>query len=126
MANACPKQLFHHNMEERRVKGHHGNEIRTISLNLSRKSAQVYPGFLWSNLSSLDHDQVLSSLSELLDEKDILHLRLGKQDCYLGRLRINQEDPVKVEIGFSGLPRLQDEKIQKLKQLLNHFTKELA
>jgi RNA binding exosome subunit len=104
--------------EEKKVKGHHGNEIRTVTLKLSnRNTMQRFLEHFWRQLSTLDREQILSLLPQLVDEKNVLHLRLDKQELFLGNPRLGGEDPVKIEIGFNWLPKPQLEKIEHLKML---------
>ena len=69
-------------------------------MDVSKSKCQAYLRFLWMHLSTLDREQILSFLSNYVDEKNVLHLRLGKQDCLRGIFRLAEEDPIKVEIGF--------------------------
>lgn len=116
---ACPSKSFSPQATAKRFKGHHGNEIQMITMDVPKSKCQAYLRFLWTNLSTLDRDQILSFLSNYVDGSHVLHLRLGKQDCLRGILRVTEEDPIKVEIGFHFLSQDGSGAIEILKQSLS-------
>ncbi len=92
-------------------------------MDVSKTKSQAYLGFLWTHLSTLDRDQILSFLSNYVDERNVLHLRIGKQDCLRGIFRLTEEDSIKVEVGFHFLGLGGNGVVEILKQSLSGLDK---
>ena len=56
---------------------------------------------LWKTLPSRDRETLLNDLNNRLDDEGRLHLRLDKEQCFLGALRLKDPDPVKIDAGFA-------------------------
>jgi RNA binding exosome subunit len=85
----------------KRAKGHHGNEIVTLVLTIrNAKSVEVLLQNIWSGLSQLDKTETYSSLASRIDSSGTLFLRIDKQDSFRGIMRLENSDPIKVEISF--------------------------
>src|SRR6267378_7213754 len=84
-----------------RAKGHHGNEIVTLVLTIrNAKSVESLLQNIWSGLSQLDKTETYSSLASRIDSSGTLFLRIDKQDSFRGRIRLEDSDPIKIEISF--------------------------
>jgi RNA binding exosome subunit len=118
LSNVSPKESFPSKTTVKSSKGHHGNEIRMITMVLAPSSANTYLRFLWSKLVEADRHQILSVLADHVDEQFVFHLRLGKQDSVKGNLRISQEDPIKLEIGFHNFHGSQQDNVEDLRRFL--------
>src|SRR6267143_3550283 len=85
-----------------RAKGHHGNEIVTLVLTIrNAKSVESLLQNIWSGFSQLDRTEIYSSLASRIDSSGTLFLRVDKQDSLKGRIRLENSDPIKIEISFS-------------------------
>ncbi len=51
-------------------------------------------------LPSGDRETLLNDLDTRLDEEGRLHLRLGKEQCFRGALRLKDQDPIKILVSF--------------------------
>ncbi len=100
LLTACPAELFPSEVGERTFKGHHGNEITTISKSLRGSGSNAFLDFLWESLPRVDRETVLSSISSYIDDGGGLHLRIDKQESLRGVLRIQDREPIKIEISF--------------------------
>ena len=96
----CSKESLPWKVEERRLKGHHGNKISIINLTVHGASSSSFLDFLWKRLQRIDQEQVLGSLNSYVDESGRLHLRLSKQESLRGKLQIQDPDPIKVEVSI--------------------------
>jgi RNA-binding protein len=114
----CSQEVFQPRIEKKVLKGHFGNEIITVTLSLSSRSAESLLTNLWSNLPSKDRDTVLGELNSRLDEEDRLHLRLDKQQCFRGTLRLNDQDAIKVHVCF----RKMSDSMEQVRRFLESIT----
>ena len=84
-----------------RAKGHHGNEIVTLEFTIrSARNAESLLQNIWSGFSRLDRTEIYSSLASRIDSTGTLFLRIDKQDSLRGRIRLENSDPIKIEISF--------------------------
>ena len=51
-------------------------------------------------LPSGDRETLLNDLDTRLDEEGRLHLRLDKEQCFRGALRLKDQDPIKILVSF--------------------------
>ncbi|MBQ03526.1 hypothetical protein CL673_02280 [Candidatus Bathyarchaeota archaeon] len=80
------------------LKGYHGDPITIVSGKIRTKKGAT--GVLWrvvQELSSLDQQRLLDELEERLDEGGNFHIRLDKQNAYLGKICLLETDPVKMK-----------------------------
>ena len=84
-----------------RAKGHHGNEIVTLEFAIrSARNVESLLQNIWSGFSRLDRIEIYSSLASRIDSTGTLFLRIDKQDSLRGRIRLENSDPIKIEISF--------------------------
>ena len=51
-------------------------------------------------LPSGDRETLLNDLDTRVDEEGRLHLRLDKEECFRGALRLKDQDPIKILVSF--------------------------
>ncbi len=100
LSTASSRERFSSNSEEWKVKGHHGNEILVVRMLLPRSQAEPFFESLWKMLPRVDQELFLNSIGSYIDHNGDLHLRLDKQDCFRGNLRLQNVDPIKVQVSF--------------------------
>jgi RNA binding exosome subunit len=84
-----------------RAKGHHGNEIVTLGFTIrNTKNVESSLQNIWRGFSQLDKTEIYSSLGSRIDSTGTLFLRIDKQDSLKGRIRLENSDPIKIEISF--------------------------
>ena len=84
-----------------RAKGHHGNEIVTLGFTIRNvKNIEMLLQNIWKGFSQLDRTEIYSSLASRIDSTGTLFLRIDKQDSFKGRIRLDNSDPIKIEISF--------------------------
>lgn len=66
------------------------------------KSVDNFLRHLWGIMSILDRAQIYSSLASRVDSAGTLYLRIDKQEALKGKVRLEDMDPIKVEILFRG------------------------
>lgn len=103
ISNVVPGSLLEE--AEREVdefKGHYGNRIKVVTFRVRERAGEALAHLL-SRLDPRDRSHVLSTLEERVGPTGSLHLRLSKQDAFLGRLVVFEgDDVVKVTVGFRG------------------------
>ncbi len=105
-----------------RAKGHHGNEIATSVLMIrNTTNAEVFLKNIWSGLSQLDKTEVYSSLASRIDSSGTMFLRLDKQEALKGRIRLENTDPVKIEISFRTEPSKRNEFVNNIRETLEEI-----
>ena len=87
--------------EVHRAKGHHGNQITTlVSTVKNPKAAENCVRDIWSRLSALDKETVLSSLAARVSTPGIMYLRIDKQEAFKEKIRLQDSDPIRLSISF--------------------------
>jgi hypothetical protein len=85
----------------RYLEGHHGNEIVTVSAKVSDpRVVEEIGSRIGQLLGPTDRNLLSKSLETYLDDEGNLFLRFNKQEAFLGRLTIEQEDPIRVRMKF--------------------------
>jgi len=100
LSQACSQDMFQPKADRRGLKGHYGNEISIVTMSLRGRPAALFFSHLWKTLPSRDRETLLNDLNNRLDDEGRLHLRLDKEQCFLGALRLKDPDPVKIEVSF--------------------------
>ena len=105
-----------------RAKGHHGNEIATSVLMIrNATNAEVFLKNIWSGLSQFDKTEVYSSLASRIDSTGTMFLRIDKQAALKGRIRLENADPVKIEISFGTDPSKRNEFVDNIRRMLEEI-----
>lgn len=98
--NVCPED-FPRKVQTDKAKGHYGNEIVICNLVVRGGSkAERFLDSLWRHMSNVDRNRVCDETQVRVDESGKLHLRLDKQEALRGRLRLQDNDVLKIEILF--------------------------
>ncbi len=100
MRQACSQELFQSKLDRRGLKGHYGNEISIVTMSLRGRPAALLFSHLWETFPSRDRETLLSDFDTRLDKEGRLHLRLDKEQCFRGALRLRDRDAIKVEVSF--------------------------
>ena len=86
-----------------KARGHHGNPINTIYLELKGKEAEQAVKNIFKKLSDTEFNLLMIDLEDR-SEKSKLYLRFDKQDAYKGELHISEgSDVVRILIVFKGM-----------------------
>jgi RNA binding exosome subunit len=86
-------------------KGHHGNPIIRLKAKIrGERLAKPLVRSLFSKLGEEDKKALSTEFDRYVDEEGNLYIRLDKQSAYLGKLRLRQDDPVRVRIKFNAAP----------------------
>ena len=105
-----------------RAKGHHGNEIATSALTIrNAKNAERFLKNIWRGLSQLDRTDVYSSLTSRIDSAGTMYLRIDKQEALKGRIRLENTDPIKIEISFRTELSKRDELVDNIRRTLEEI-----
>ena len=105
-----------------RAKGHHGNEITTSVFTIKNaKNAEIFLRNIWRSLSQLDRTEVYSSLASRIDSTGTMFLRIDKQAALKGRIRLENTDPVKIEISFRAEPSKRNEFVNSIRETLEEI-----
>ena len=84
-----------------RAKGHHGNQITTLTLNIKNsKAAENCVLDIWKRLGTIDKETILSSLSSRVNTSGVLFLRLDKQEALKEKICVQDSDPIRLSISF--------------------------
>ena len=89
-----PLDLFSHTKTE----GHFGNPILIYSANLAKDSAEAFVANMLSELYPLDKSTLREEIWKHIDDRGDLHLRLGKQNMFSGRITLGALDVVWIKI----------------------------
>ena len=98
--HVCPRSLFEPKTEERKLKGHYGNEIVTVTLNVQARFANSFFQRLMTSLRSSDRAVILHDFESRLDPDGNLHLRLDKQESLRQNFSLKDQDPIKIQVAF--------------------------
>jgi len=98
--NVCPIHIFEQKTETRKLKGHYGNEITTLTVTLRKRSVEPFLQHLMGQFPREEIGVLIHDLDNRIDEDGHLYLRLDKQECLQGRIRLVEQDPVKCELSF--------------------------
>jgi hypothetical protein len=107
--------------EELRTKGHYNNEIVVITVKFRKKQAQEILKHIICSLRDIDKKIMLATLDNRVDNRvSHFHLRLSKQDAYLGDIRLlDGDDIIKLSVTINGVIKLED-----LRKYLNRLIEE--
>ena len=85
--------------ECRNLLGHYHNPITLLKARIKNK--QFLGAFiinLAESLSEVEKTYLFSDVSRRIDNGGALYLRLDKQEAFLGRMKLSNEDPIRVSI----------------------------
>ncbi len=112
LLNLLPQELRSVRISEEVLEGHYGNEIRVFNVELRGDEAFKALKHIICSLSQSDRNALLLSLAlRLGDVKSHLHLRLDKQEAYLGTITLRDgSDIIKFSVTIDGCRKLDDVK----------------
>ena len=86
----------------RYLQGHYGNPIVTFEAHVTGPTglAEFKDSFL-KQLSAIDKLTIIRDLDRCADKDGNLYIRIDKQRMYDGRVRLGQDDPIRVRIKFT-------------------------
>lgn len=121
LLNVLPKQLRPSvKILENTLKGHYGNEIKVFNVELHNDDAYNTFKYIVCSMSSSDINALLISLNSRIVNKSHLHIRLDKQEAYLGVITLRDgSDVIKLSITIEGCKALDD-----VKFFINELMKE--
>jgi RNA binding exosome subunit len=105
-----------------RAKGHHGNEIVTSVFTI--RNAKVAESFLekiWNGFSDSDRTEIYSSLASRVDRTGTLFLRIDKQEALKGIIRLENTDPIRIEISFRAKSSRHNELVDEIRKTLEEI-----
>lgn len=85
------------NFSVNNLTGHFNNPITLLGCKLRKKQATSFVKTLVSNIPQIELDQIVDDLENRLD-KSALHVRISKQQLILGKIKLDEQDPVKIKI----------------------------
>ncbi len=108
LLNAIPAELrqkLSQRVSAQRVEGYYGNVVTVLKVSASGSAGFEVLRYMLCGMSRADLELLLATTSSRVEERRArLHLRLSKQDLYLGRIRLYEGgDVVKVLASFEGL-----------------------
>ncbi len=108
----------------RKTSGHYGNEIRVLETESHSSSiSERVLASLWARFAALDQEEVLSNMSQHVNEVGRLYVRVDKQLACKGKLKLAQAESIKIELSFDlhGVGREQTTQIiaGKLRDLMD-------
>src|SRR5260370_10649519 len=85
------------------------------------KGGEIFEKKIWRGLSRLDRTEVYSSLASRIDSTGSMFLRIDKQAALKGRIRLENTDPVKIEISFRTEPSKRNEFVDNVRKTLEEI-----
>ncbi len=87
---------------KRYVNGHHGNPIITVTAKLTLNSdIEQFVQHFVPKLSYDEKLEIASDLSLFSDSEGNLYIRVDKQACINGTIRLTEDDPIRVKVKFN-------------------------
>jgi len=110
---------FEFSYEFNTVKGHYGNELTYIRVDIPKKHIKTF----WKEIVEMMKGQrkfFLGDLADRLDDDNILHLRIDKQEAFLGnKALVSTGDALVLKIKVVTYPANRDKIIKELKDQIN-------
>jgi RNA binding exosome subunit len=83
-------------LTRRRLSGYYGDPILVISGKVRKKGATDTLNNLMNRLSTLDKQKLLDEIGDRLDENGNFYLRFDKQKAYIGKVFLQEIDPIRM------------------------------
>ncbi len=105
VVNIIPEELRNRiSLDEVVTKGHHGNEIRVLTLKLKKREALETLKHILCNMSEVERNILLVTLDTRVEPPSHLYLRLSKQDAYRGSIKLlDSGDVIKLAVTIEGI-----------------------
>lgn len=104
-------------LREELLEGHFKNPIILVKANLQGKEAEALARKVLTCLDEIDKARLREALEDFVDKKGKLYVRLDKQELVQGRLKLCEQDPVRLIIK-PGSRLKKDRLIEEVKTLL--------
>ena len=112
----CPED-FPRKVQTEKTKGHYGNEIAICRLAATgRSKAERFLDSLWRQMSNQDRSRIYEEALVRVDESGTLHLRLDKQGAMRGRVLLQDNEPLKIEILFETIDKSSESRVQMVRK----------
>ena len=100
MRNILPFEICESKQFTRRyLKGHHGNPITTLNLNIIKKDeTKLILENLFRLMDQIEKEKLILEFENFLDDKENLYIRLDKQEAFGEKFTITSKDPVRLKI----------------------------
>ncbi len=110
LMSILPESARDIDVKREKLEGHYSNPIIRFTMTLEGSRAVEFLRRLGEKLDSYDKELLGATLERRYDRKTgRLYLRLGKQEAYLGEIRlVDGDDVVRVVVVFQGTPKLSD------------------
>ena len=98
--NILPLEIYDSLKFTRRyLKGHHGNPITTLNLNIKGKDETKFVlKILFQLMDKAEKDKLIFEFENFLDDKENLYIRLDKQEAFKGKVILTNKDPIRIKI----------------------------
>lgn len=111
---------FEPQIEIMNVQGHYGNPMQLLKSEVTKKREVKE---LWSFLMNKLGEQknaLLNTIEEKLDENNVFHLRISKQQAYQGSIEITEGgDNIKLKAKIVSYPAKREKALKTLEELLS-------
>jgi RNA binding exosome subunit len=98
----CPEERFRPRVQKSVMKGHFGNPITAFHLTIRDGLAESFLTNILARLPVDDYKVLSREMEAYVDEESRLHLRIDKQDCFRGLIRLVEADPIKIQVTILG------------------------
>ncbi|MEM1622806.1 MAG: RNA-binding domain-containing protein [Sulfolobales archaeon] len=116
LLNAVPAELrsfLTHQVKRQNLEGYYGNVIKLVKLSVGRNAASSVLKHVLCSMSKTDREILLNTLGSRVESRRArLHIRLSKQDLYLGKVVLSEgSDVIKLVASFEGVHRVDLSKV---------------
>ncbi len=109
-----------------RVRGHFGNEMAFLEVELKKKKEiEEFLKHVFNRLKESGELEFLKeTLEERVDEGNVLHLRFDKQKAYMGELTLGGEDSIAVKVKVVTYPAKKESAVKAVEEMIEKLTGE--
>lgn len=111
---------FEFEIQVSRAKGHYGNPIMFLEVELKKKREIKE---FWNHFLNLLGDQrnvLIEFVEDLIDENGVLHIRIDKQQAYLGKCELAfGGDCIAIRVKLVAFPSKREKLIEFAKKILS-------
>jgi RNA binding exosome subunit len=97
--NILPYEMCDTKFTRRYLKGHHGNPITTLNLNIvNEHEIKWVLENLFRLMDKAQRDKLILEFENFIDDEQNLYIRLDKQEAFGGKFTLTSKDPVRLKI----------------------------
>ena len=113
LSNIFPSEMQEKvSFKQQKLEGHYGNPITILQAEINDiKLVESFLNNFSGALDDLRKMELSIEFKECLDDKGNLYIRLDKQAAFMNKLRLQQQDPIKIKIRIKKSKRLSKEQI---------------